>query len=75
MGLLTHNSPKYLEWNLLREIERIFPLKCAILSFGKCLKNEISGIQGADIFELWQYWTEKILSNIFFLFPNGVAGR
>jgi len=45
----------------LREIKRIFPLKYAILSFGKCLNYWISGFQRDDIFKLWQYWTEKIL--------------
>jgi len=34
----------------LREIERIFPIKYAILSFGKFLNNEISGFQRGDIF-------------------------
>jgi len=35
----------------LREIESIsLPLKYAILSFGKCLNNQISGFQGDDIF-------------------------
>jgi len=34
-----------------REIERIFfQLKYAILSFGKCLNNQISGFQRGDIF-------------------------
>jgi len=36
--LLTHNSPKSLEWNLAEEkLEESFPLKHEILSFGKCL--------------------------------------
>ena len=36
---LTHNSLKYLEWNLVQEkLDGFFPqLKDAILSFGKCL--------------------------------------
>jgi len=48
---LTHNSPKYLEWNLaLEEFEGFFPLNCAILSFQKCLNYQISGFQRGDIF-------------------------
>jgi len=43
---LIHNSPKYLEWNLVLEKSKwFFPLRYAILSFWKCLNNEISGFQ------------------------------
>jgi len=58
---LTLDSPKYSEWNLAYEkLQAFFPLKYAILSFGKCLiKFQVS--RGVIFFELWQYWTEKIL--------------
>jgi len=53
---LTHNSPKYLERNLAQEKTKgFFPMKYAILSYGKCPNNLISGFQGVIFFELWQY--------------------
>jgi len=37
---LTHNSPKYLEWNSAEEkLKGFIQLKYSILSFGKCLNN------------------------------------
>jgi len=37
---LTYNSPKYFGWNSAYEkLKGFFPLKYAILSFGKCLNN------------------------------------
>jgi len=50
---LIHNSPEYLEWNSAYEkLEGFFPLKYAILSFGKCLNYWMSGFQRGDIFFL-----------------------
>jgi len=59
----------------LREIEMIFPLKYAILSLGKCLNTAISGFQGGDIFLNCDNTELKRSFKIFFLFPNGIAGR
>jgi len=59
---LTHNSPKYLEWNLaFRKFEGFFPLNYAVLSFERCLNYSNSGFQRSDILKCWQYWTKKIL--------------
>jgi len=47
---LTHNSPKYLEWNLAYEkLKRFFLLRHAISSFGIGLNYPISGFQRDNI--------------------------
>jgi len=65
-------QPKLLS---IREIHRIFfPLNYEILSFGKCLNNKISRYQRSDIFSNYDN-TKLKRSSIFFLLPNGIAGR
>jgi len=56
--------------------ERIFPLKYAILTLGKCRNNYIPGFQAGDIFLNCDNTELNRSSEIFFfLFPNSIAGR
>jgi len=50
----------------LRAIQRIFPLKCATLSFGKCKNYQISGFQRGDIFLILTILNEKERLKYFF---------
>jgi len=52
----------------LRVIKRIFPLKYANSSFGKCLNNQMSGFQGWCLFFNRNNTELKRSSNIFYLF-------
>ena len=75
-GDLTPNSPKYLEWNSVYEkLKGFFPLKYAILSFGKCLNNQILGFQRGYVLRIVTVLNWKDPLKYFFLLPNCIAGR